>query len=96
MQQLESYLQAIYARYHLPIWITELALADYGGSTPTFPTEAQQAAFMTAAASMLDGLPYVQRYAWFALPASAASGSTGLFNPGPAATEVGRAFEEAR
>ena len=34
---------------------------------------------------MLDGLPYVQRYAWFALPASAGSGTTGLFNPGPVA-----------
>ena len=45
---------------------------------------------------MLDGLSYVQRYAWFALPTSSGSGTTGLFNPGPAATEVGRAFEEAR
>jgi RNA polymerase sigma factor (sigma-70 family) len=96
VQQLESYLQAIYDRYHLPIWITEFALANYGGSTPTFPTEAQQAAFLTAAAAMLDGLPYVQRYAWFALPTSAGSGTTGLFNAGPAATEVGRAFEAAR
>ena len=95
VQQLQSYLQAIYDRYHLPIWVTEFALANYG-ATVTFPTEAQQAAFLTAAASMLDGLPYVQRYAWFALPTSAGSGTTGLFNPGPAVTEVGRAFEQAR
>jgi RNA polymerase sigma factor (sigma-70 family) len=94
VQQLESYLQAIYNRYHLPIWLTEFALTNYG-STVTFPTEAQQAAFLTAATSMLDGLPYLQRYAWFALPVSAGS-STGLFNPGPVATEVGRAFERAR
>ena len=96
VQELESYLQAIYDQYHLPIWVTEFALANYGGSTPTFPTEAQQAAFMTASASMLDGLSYVQRYAWFALPATSGSGTTGLFNAGPTATEVGRAFEEAR
>jgi len=96
VQQLESYLQAIYARYHLPIWVTEFALTNYGTSTPMFPTEAQQAAFLTAAASMLDGLSYVQRYAWFALPATSGSGTTGLFNAGPTATEVGRAFEEAR
>ena len=96
VQQLESYLQAIYDRYHLPIWITEFALTSYAGPTPTFPTEAQQAAFLTAAAAMLDGLPYVQRYAWFALPVSAGSGTTGLFNPGPAVTDVGRAFEAAR
>lgn len=45
---------------------------------------------------MLDGLPYAQRYAWFALPASAGSGTTGLFGPGASATQVGRAFESAR
>ena len=96
VQQLESYLQAIYNQYHLPIWITEFALTSYAGPAPTFPTEAQQAAFLTAATEMLDGLSYVQRYAWFALPVSSGSGTTGLFNPGPAATEVGRAFEAAR
>ena len=96
VQQLESYLQAIYDQYHLPIWLTEFALTSYAGSTPTFPTEAQQAAFLTASTTMLDGLPYVQRYAWFALPVSAGSGTTGLFNHGPAATEVGPAFEAAR
>ena len=96
VQQLESYLQAIYNQYHLPIWLTEFALTSYAGSTPTFPTEAQQAAFLTALTTMLDGLPYVQRYAWFALPVSAGSGTTGLFNQGPAATEVGIAFEAAR
>jgi RNA polymerase sigma factor (sigma-70 family) len=96
VQQLESYLQSIYNQYHLPIWLTEFALTSYAGPTPTFPTEAQQAAFLTAATAMLDGLPYVQRYAWFALPVSAGSGTTGLFNAGPTATEVGRAFEAAR
>jgi hypothetical protein len=96
VQQLESYLQAIYNQYHLPIWLTEFALTSYAGPTPTFPTEDQQAAFLTAATQMLDGLPYVQRYAWFALPVSSGSGTTGLFNQGPVATEVGRAFEAAR
>jgi RNA polymerase sigma factor (sigma-70 family) len=96
VQELESYLQAIYARYHLPIWVTEFALTSFSGGTETFPTEAQQAAFLTAATTMLDGLSYVQRYAWFALPTSAGSGTTGLFNPGPAVTQVGQAFEAAR
>jgi hypothetical protein len=90
--QLESYLQAIYARYHLPIWLTEFALARFGGS-PAFPTQGQQAAFVTASTSMLERLRYVQRYAWFALPASATDGSTGLFRSGAVATTVGRAFE---
>jgi RNA polymerase sigma factor (sigma-70 family) len=95
VQELESYLQAIYARYHLPIWVTEFALTDFSGGTETFPTVAQQAAFLTAATKMLDGLSYVQRYAWFALPTSSGSGTTGLFNPGPSVTPVGQAFEAA-
>jgi hypothetical protein len=94
VSELQDYLQAIYDRYHLPIWLTEFALTDYGG-TPEFPTEEQQAAFLTAATSMLAGLPYVQRYAWFALPTSSGSGTTGLFNPGAVATLVGRAYEAA-
>jgi hypothetical protein len=96
VQELQSYLQAIYDRYHLPIWLTEFALTSYSGGTATFPTEAQQAAFLTAATTMLDGLSYLQRYAWFALPTSSGSGTTGLFDPGPSATQVGRAFESAR
>jgi RNA polymerase sigma factor (sigma-70 family) len=96
VQQLESYLEAVYARYHLPIWVTEFALTSFSGGTTAFPPEAQQAAFLTAAAKMLDGLSYVRRYAWFALPTSAGSGTTGLFNPGPSVTQVGQAFEAAR
>jgi hypothetical protein len=94
VSELQGYLQAIYERYHLPIWLTEFALTDYGG-TPEFPTDAQQAAFLTAASSMLAGLPYVQRYAWFALPVSSGSGTTGLFGDGAVATAVGRAYEAA-
>ena len=94
--ELQSYLQAIYARYHLPIWLTEFALTNFSGGSATFPAEAQQAAFLTAATQMLDGLPYLQRYAWFSLPTSAGSGTTGLFDPGPSVTPVGQAFEAAR
>jgi hypothetical protein len=44
---------------------------------------------------MLDGLSYVQRYAWFALPANSTDGTMGLFTSSGAATETGRAFEAA-
>jgi RNA polymerase sigma factor (sigma-70 family) len=96
VQQLQSYLQAVYARYHLPVWVTEFALTNFSGGSVSYPSETQQAAFLTAATTMLDGLSYVQRYAWFALPASAGSGTTGLFNAGPSVTPVGTAFEAAR
>ncbi|HEY2689165.1 MAG TPA: sigma-70 family RNA polymerase sigma factor, partial [Streptosporangiaceae bacterium] len=85
VSQLESYLAAVHARYHLPIWLTEFALANFGGS-PSTPTPQQQAAFVTAATSMLRGLSYVQRYAWFGLQATPSDGSMGLFSTGPVAT----------
>jgi len=94
VSQLESYIQAVHARYHLPIWLTEFALANFGDS-PSTPTPQQQAAFVTAATAMLQGLSYVQRYAWFGLQATPSDGSMGLFSTGPVATPAGRAFEAA-
>ncbi len=44
---------------------------------------------------MLAGLSYVQRYAWFALPAAADTGTTGLVNADAVPTEVGHAFKAA-
>ena len=92
VSELKSYIQAIHARYHKPIWLTEFALIRFGAST-SFPSPRQQAAFLTAATTMLQHLSYVQRYAWFALPASAGDGSAGLFRGGAVATRAGRAFE---
>jgi len=94
VNQLESYLKAVYDRYHKPLWLTEFALTDFSHGTH-YPSDQQQAAFVTASAQMLTSLPYVQRYAWFALPASDSGPSTGLFRSGPDATVVGKAFESA-
>jgi hypothetical protein len=95
VNQLRSYIQAVYDRYHKPIWLTEFALIRFSGGGSTFPAQDQQAAFVTAAAKMLAGLPFVQRWAWFALPASDTADSSGLFRSGPQVTAVGRAFEAA-
>jgi RNA polymerase sigma factor (sigma-70 family) len=94
VSQLEGYLQAVHARFHKPIWLTEFALANFGGS-PQTPSRRQQAAFLSAATAMLQRLSYVQRYAWFGLEATPADGSMGLFRSGPSATTVGRAFQAA-
>ncbi|MEZ0068040.1 RNA polymerase sigma factor (sigma-70 family) [Streptacidiphilus sp. MAP12-20] len=94
VNQLRAYLQAVHDRYHLPVWLTEYALIDFSHGT-RFPTGPQQAAFVTASTRMLAGLSYLQRYAWFALPASDTTPSTGLFRSGPVATDAGRAFEAA-
>jgi hypothetical protein len=95
VNQLRTYLQAVYDRYHKPIWLTEYALIKFSNGGSTYPTQDQQAAFVTASAKMLAGLPFVARYAWFALPASDTGDSTGLFRSGPQVTAVGRAFEAA-
>ncbi|MCT9929576.1 glycosyl hydrolase [Planotetraspora sp. A-T 1434] len=92
--QLKSYLQAVYERYHKPIWLTEYALIDFSHGV-RFPTEAQQAAFVTASTTMLAGLPYVHRYAWFGLGTSDTGPSSGLFHGNGVATPAGRAFQEA-
>jgi Glycosyl hydrolase catalytic core len=93
VSQLKSYIQAVWNRYHKPIWLTEFALIRFGATT-TFPSAAQQAAFVTRATSMLQRLPYVWRYAWFALPKSTGDGTTGLFANGAVPTAAGRAFEK--
>lgn len=92
VSQLRSYLQAVHARYHKPIWLTEFALASFAAGA-SFPSPRQQAAFLTAATAMLQRLPYVQRYAWFALPATSGDGSAGLFRADGQPTVAGRAFE---
>ncbi len=94
VNQLKSYLQAVHDRYQLPIWLTEFALIDFANGV-RFPTQAQQAAFLTAATRMLGGLSWLQRYAWFGLPATDRD-QTGLFSAGGTATAVGRAYQAAR
>ncbi|GAA4441604.1 sigma-70 family RNA polymerase sigma factor [Phytohabitans houttuyneae] len=95
VDQLRRYLQAVYERYKKPIWLTEFALIDFSGGSARFPGQAQQAAFVTAAAKMLGGLSFLHRYAWFGLPATDKDQS-GLFRTGTTPTAVGRAFVAAR
>ncbi|MBM0230731.1 sigma-70 family RNA polymerase sigma factor [Micromonospora sp. STR1_7] len=95
VDQLRRYLQDVYQRYRKPIWLTEFALIRFDGGGQQFPTQEQQAAFLTAATTMLGQLPYVQRYAWFGLPATDKDRS-GLFRGGAEPTLVGRAFQAAR
>jgi RNA polymerase sigma factor (sigma-70 family) len=90
--QLKRYVQAVYARYHKPIWLTEYALINFSGN-PRYPTQSQQAAFVTGSTRMLDALPYVERYAWFALPSK--GDDTGLYTNGTTPTQVGKAYRAA-
>jgi hypothetical protein len=93
--QLKSYLDAVYNRYHKPIWLTEYALTDFSNGQVRYPTAAQQAAFVTASTKMLAGLSYLQRYSWFGLEADSAKPSTALFDMSGVANASGKAFQAA-
>lgn len=92
--QLERYVKAVYERYHLPIWLTEYALIKFADGGSSFPTQEQQAAFVSASTAMLESLSYVERYAWFALPV-AKTGDTGLYRGANDPTQVGAAYRAA-
>ncbi|MFL6127412.1 glycoside hydrolase family protein [Actinophytocola sp.] len=90
--QLRGYLQAVHDRYHKPVWLTEYALTDFSGPVPRYPTQAQQADFVRASTAMLQGLSFVERYAWFTL--STSTSPTGLYS-GSTANTAGAAYRAA-
>jgi hypothetical protein len=96
--QLRSYIEAVHDRYGLPIWLTEYSLIRFDGGGATFPSDAEQAAFVTGSTEMLESLPYVERYAWFALPTPTEGGQgTGLYRDQatPSPTPAGEAYRAA-
>ncbi|WP_197288606.1 sigma-70 family RNA polymerase sigma factor [Nocardia sp. NRRL S-836] len=90
---LKNYLDAVHARYGKPVWLTEYSLIDFSSGTPRYPTQAELAAFARGSSAMLEGLPYVERYAWFALPAD--KPGTGLYAPGGVPNQAGQAYRDA-
>ena len=96
VQQLKSYLQAIHNQVS-PAHLAHRVRPDpLRARRPTFPTQAHQAAFVTAATERRQPtLPAALRLVRAA--ASAGGGTAGLFNQGPSGDpEVGQAFEAAR
>lgn len=89
---LEGYLRNVHARYGKPIWLTEYALIDWRSGRAVYPTEQQQNAFITASTRMLDGLSFVERYAWFTL--STRTSPTGL-STGTSLTSAGHTYRTA-
>lgn len=87
-----EYLEATYQRYGLPIWVTEYGLMDFGGS-PRYPSDEQLVSFVRGSTAMMEALPYVERYAWFGLPAEGEG--IGLYRDGRTPTPAGAAYREA-
>ncbi|MBB5787794.1 sigma-70 family RNA polymerase sigma factor [Jiangella mangrovi] len=89
---LRSYIEATHDRYGLPIWVTEYGLIDFSGS-PKYPGDDQLVAFVEGSTAMMESLPYVERYAWFGLPAE--EDGIGLYADGSTPTAAGSAYRAA-
>jgi len=92
--QFLGYVDAVHKRYGKPIWITEYGLMNFSGS-PKYPTSAQEVAFIAASTKGLQSRSYVERYAWFALPAVGDSAAFGLYRNGNTPTAAGKAYRAA-
>lgn len=89
-----GYVDAVHERYGLPVWVTEYGLMNFGGS-PRYPTGPQLAAFIEGSTAGMEARPYVERYAWFGLPAVGDSAASGLYTDAATPTEAGRAYRAA-
>jgi hypothetical protein len=94
VNQFLGYVDAVHKRYGLPIWVTEYGLMNFSGS-PKYPTGAQEAAFITGTTKGMQSRSYVERYAWFALPAVGDSADYGLYKDGDTPTDAGKAYTAA-
>ncbi|WP_250445274.1 glycoside hydrolase family protein, partial [Actinotalea sp. C106] len=89
-----EYVDAVHARYGLPVWVTEYGLINFAGE-PSYPTGQQAEAFIAGSTQGLEARPFVERYAWFGLPAVGDSVEFGLYLDGSTPTAAGRAYRAA-
>ncbi len=92
--QFLGYVDAVHKRYGKPIWVTEYGLMNFSGS-PKYPTPAQLAAFIKGSTRGMESRRFVERYAWFGLPAVGDSVDFGLYRDGDSPTEAGKAYRAA-
>lgn len=91
---LRGYLDSTHNRYRLPLWLDEFSLIRWGTSGGKTKDLRAQAEFLTAAATMMVSLPYVERWAWFSLTPAPYSPVTALYNSDGEITEVGKQFQK--
>ncbi|MEV4637940.1 glycosyl hydrolase [Actinoplanes sp. NPDC049548] len=92
--QLMDYVQRVHERYDMPIWVTQFGLTNFTGE-PRYPDAKQLTTFLTKATKNLDATPYVERYAYSSLPATADSEAYGLYCEDGTLTEAGVAYRDA-
>ena len=89
------FLHKVYNKWQRPIWLTEFALINWwGGRIEKYASSREQAEFVQACAAMMRTLPFVERYAWFALHNDHHEATNGLYNEHGTLTDVGRTYQE--
>jgi hypothetical protein len=68
IEEVRGTLADAWNKWHKPIWLTEIGTVDTSAWKPMYGTPSQSAAdtFIQKVVPLLENLPYVQRYAWFA------------------------------
>jgi hypothetical protein len=93
---LKKFLEAVYRKFRLPIWLTEYSLIRWT-DPPTYPSWEQQAEFAAKSVEMLETLPFVERYAWYSLRPGTKdiNDSTALYDENGDRTPVGISYRKA-
>lgn len=65
MENLHREIAYVHDTYHLPVWVTEYGMVDWHKNS--YPDPDTAARFATSSAAMMNGLPFVERYAWYSL-----------------------------
>jgi hypothetical protein len=97
VHELRSQLISIHRRYGRPLWITEIGALDiraWGEHMHSAPSTALAIAYLRRLLPMLDGLGFVQRYAWFTDFCAGAPGCpySALVNRSGTPTALGRLY----
>jgi hypothetical protein len=90
LEEFKRAVQGVHDKFQLPLWVTEYSLIGWGSDPPTYPTPEVEARFAAASAEWMNSVPFVEKFAWFALP-------NGLWEDSKREpTGVGRAYRDAR
>ena len=86
-------IDAIYAKYQKPVWVTEFAVADWAGKYPGGYDVNLVSQFMKDACAGLEARDFVERYTWKTRTLSDPNlGTSSLFNDDGSLTALGQIY----
>ncbi len=92
VQKFKDLATSLHNTYKLPIWVTEFGTCDYSGGSGS---NAQVQKFTTEAVNMLEGLAFVERYAWFSDKGYSGCNQSAIWNNSNVLSPAGTAYRDA-